>query len=120
MSAHEREPEWGEYQDRARQPVGPDGFGRKNGIGRRTGAGARQSNARGRAGHPRNRDPRSMSGRPGDGDRSRLIAVLVLMVAAVIVIVGGIAATTGDAGSGTGVSISILPFPQETNASATQ
>ena len=120
MRERERQPEWGGYQDRARQPIGPDGFNRKNGIGRRARAGGRQVTARGRAGDPYNRDPRSAGGQGGDGGRSRLVAVLVLMVAAVIVIIGGIAATTGDAGSAAGVSISILPFPQETNTSVTQ
>ncbi len=128
MSGSDRESEWSESQSRARQPIGPDGFSRRSGLGRATrpGSGRRQVQARGDlapGGRPRVRtgaDPvRSPDGR-GGGGRTRFVAVLVLVVAAVIVIVGGIAATTGDGGSGAGVSISILPFPQDTDTTVTQ
>ena len=112
MAADDRQQDWGERPSRARQPLGPDGFNRRRGIGGRVGPG-RQASMRGS-------DPRSDPNRRGDGGRSRFVAVLVLVVAAVIVIVGGIAATAGDIGSGTGVSISILPFPAETSDTTAQ
>lgn len=127
MNGRDREDEWDDVRpDRARQPLGPDGIARQRkhvwqqtrGIGRgeqRAGAGPGPSRAR----------PEQSPLQPGArqssyGNRSRFIAVLVLVVAAVIVTIGGIAATSGDAGSGSKVPISILPFPQSTDTTIAQ
>ena len=112
-SGRGRQTEWEDLEDRARQPVGPEGVGRRS-PGRSSSGGRRQPVQ----GHSRGKSGGRRPGRTAELGPSRFIAVLVLVVVAVIVVIGGIAATTGGAGSG--VSISILPFPQNTDTTITQ
>jgi len=130
MSGRNRQGDWGEFSDRARQPLGPGAGGRRRGRGqqRQSGAGS---------GYPQNHPglatrgayqqrgsgvPQPRFDQRDNGGRSRFVAVIVLMVAAVIVIIGGIAASQGasSTGSGATVSISLLPFPQNTVTTAPQ
>lgn len=64
--------------------------------------------------------PGQRAGQPNGGNRSRFVAIVVLVVAAVIVIIGGIAASSGSSGSGSVVSVSLLPFPQNTSTTLGQ
>jgi hypothetical protein len=131
MSGRNRQGDWGEFTERARQPLGPGGAaGQRRGTGQRRRGSGRGGDApdypdlASRGGYRQHgaRVPQSRFGQANGGGRSRFVAILVLVVAAVIVAIGGIAASQGDsaAGSGATVSISILPFPQNTVTTATQ
>jgi hypothetical protein len=127
MSGQRRQGDWEDFEDRARQPLGPDGVGQRRSRGPQGPRGSRR-------GHPQNYSDLAMRGGhrqpasnvPGsregqvNGGRSRFVALLVLAVAAVVVIIGGIAASSGDAAGGSSVSVSLLPFPRNTVTSATQ
>jgi hypothetical protein len=134
MSGRSRQGDWGEYSDRARQPL-------RSGAARQRRGASRQRPDSGRNGHPRGypdsaagagyepdfqqaraRVPQTRPGRPNGGGRSRFVAIVVLIVAAVIVTIGGMAASQSGSSSGSGatVSISILPFPQNTVTTAAQ
>jgi hypothetical protein len=107
MNGRSRQGDWDVFPDRARQPLGP---------------GAARSRRAGRGGsqQPGARLPGQRPGQPNGGARSRFVAILVLVVAAVIVVVGGIAASSGSSGSGATVSVSLLPFPQNTSTTLGQ
>lgn len=105
MSGRSRQRDWVDLPDRARQPLGP-GAARQ-----RRGSGQLRSGAR----MPGQRPPQ-----PNGGSRSRFVAVVVLVVAAVIVVIGGLAVSGGASGSGSSVSLSLLPFPQNTSTTLGQ
>lgn len=110
---------------RARQPLGPEGVARRRSrpvqraLGAKHGQSQSQADVDYRSGRQRP-DEEILQRRSDDKGRSRFVAVLVLVVAAVIVTIGGIAATSGDAGSGPTVSISILPFSESTDTTLAQ
>jgi hypothetical protein len=131
MSSRNRQGDWGEYSGRARQPLAPGGTGQRRRNGQQRPGSVRRDDyrdypdptaTRGSYQQPGARMPQSRLDQPNGGRRSRLVAILVLLVAAVIVTIGGIAASqsSSSAGSGATVSISILPFPQNTVTTATQ
>jgi hypothetical protein len=64
--------------------------------------------------------PGQRPGQANGGSRSRLVAVVVLVVTAVIVVIGGLAVTSGSTGSGSTVSLSLLPFLQNTSTTLEQ
>lgn len=130
MNGRGRQGDWPEYQDRARQPLGPGTMGQKRGRGQQRPRGAYRGDPSGYQGPAPNgtygysgsRRPQMGSDQRNAGGRSRFAAILVLIVAAVIVVVGGLAATEDGSvvGAGETVSISILPFPGDTSTSVGQ
>jgi hypothetical protein len=128
MSGGSRQGDWGDIPDRARQPLGPGAARRRRGYSQQRASAARRgypqdySDLATRGGYqqPGARMPGQRPGQPNGGGRSRFVAVVVLVVAAVIVIVGGIAASSGSSGSGSSVSLSLLPFPQNTSTTLGQ
>jgi hypothetical protein len=131
MSSRNRQGDWAEFSDRARQPLAPGGTGQRRGNGQQRPSSQRRDDSRdypdptaSRGGYqqPGARMPQSRLDQRNGGRRSRLVAVLVLLVAAVIVTIGGIAASESGSsgGSGATVSISLLPFPQNTVTTAAQ
>lgn len=120
MGSRDEQRDWDDLPlQRARQPLGPDGIAQRRSRPLQRRPDQRRGTPRQGNTRPSAR-PTEPGRRPEDGSRSRLVAVVVLVVAAVIVVIGGIAATTGDVGSGSSVSISILPFPQNTDTTLAQ
>lgn len=113
---------------RARQPLGPDGIAQRRSRPLQRSLGSKRRYSPQSKADPAYKAARQRPGasssqpgrRPDDGSRSRFVALLVLVVAAVILIIGGIVTTTGGIGSGSTVSISILPFPQSTDTTLAQ
>lgn len=129
MAGRDDQRDWEDIPlQRARQPLGPDGIAQRRSRPLQRPMGAPRGRSPQRGVGPASRGVRqgpgaggSQSGRrPDDGARSRLLAVIVLLVAAVVVTIGGIVATTGVAGTGSAVSVSILPFPQSTDTTLSQ
>jgi hypothetical protein len=134
MSGRSRQGDWGEYSDRARQPLRSGGARQRRGSSRKQPGSVGNGYPRGysdpaaRGGYEpeyqqaRARVPQTRPGQPNGGGRSRFVAVVVLVVAAVIVTIGGMAAPQSGSSSGAGatISISILPFPQNTVTTTAQ
>jgi hypothetical protein len=128
MSGRSRQGDWGDFPDRARQPLGPGAVSQRRSGGQQRSGGARRgypqdySGLATRGGHQQSgaRMPGQRPGSSNGGSRSRFVAVLVLVVAAVIVVVGGLAVSGGSSGSGSSVSLSLLPFPQNTSTTLGQ
>jgi hypothetical protein len=105
MSGRNRQGDWGDFPDRARQPLGPGAARPRKGYGYQQ-LGARM--------------PGQPPGKPNGGGRSRFVTIVVLVVAAVIVAIGGLVASSGSSGSDSTVSLSLLPFPQNTSTTLGQ
>jgi hypothetical protein len=128
MSGRSGQGDWGDFPDRARQPLGPAAARSRRGSGQRRSGGARRdypedySDLAVRGGYqpPGGRVPGQRPGRANGNGRSRFVAIVVLIVVAVIVVIGGIAASSGSSGAGATVSVSLLPFPQDTSTTLGQ
>jgi hypothetical protein len=128
MSGRSRQRDWGGFPDRARQPLGPDAARQRRGSGQQRSGGARRGYPQDYSGlttrdgyqQPGARMPGQRPGQANGGSRSRLVAVVVLVVTAVIVVIGGLAVTSGSTGSGSTVSLSLLPFLQNTSTTLEQ